>query len=143
MINENDSMMYMNVYSKKYWCLYKHVNQHMEEFKIQLREAGVESNGPFIYSIGKILEDGFIGLELYQPVKEYREVRDKDIKFSSYFYIDNMLSSVVLDNFEFMEWTYSELMQYIWDNKLKSCSNIFNEIHDSADGKYIIVKVAV
>ena len=143
MINENDGMMYMNVYSKKYWCLYKHVKQHMDEFKKQLRDAGVKNNGPFFYSVSRVLDDGFIGLELYQPAKEYREVIDKDIKFSSYFYIDNMLSSVVLDNFEFMEWTYSEIMQYMWDNNLKSRSNIYNEIHDSEEGRYIIVKVAV
>lgn len=143
MIYENDSMMYMNVYSKKYWCSYKHVKQHMEEFMTELSNAGLEKNGPFFYSIGRILEDGYIGLELFQPVKEYREVRDKDIKFSNYFYLDNMISAVVLDNFDLMEWTYAEIMQYIWDKDKKSSSNIYNEIHENGSEKYVIVKVAV
>lgn len=142
MIYENDSIGYMNVYSKRYICHYKKLGVCMKEFMETLKHAGIKRNGELFYTINNISKDAMLEIELFQAANGYYAVQDEKIRFHSYYYLSGMLSSVVLDDFDNIEWKYAEIMQYMEQKDKKAQSNFYNEVHSNGAKKYLIIKVA-
>lgn len=141
MIFKNDNICYMNVYSKIDLCHYEQIGNCMGAFLETLKKAKVERCGNFFYSLNQILEDGILEIQMFQPAKDYFEVQDEKVQFFSYYYINQMLSSVILDDYDKIEWKYAEIMKYMENNHVKAATNFYNEIGKIGAKRYVIVKI--
>lgn len=141
MIFKNDNICYMNVYSKISLCHYEQIGECMEAFLGTLKKAKVERRGNFFYSLNQFLEDGTVELQMFQPAKEYCEVQDEKVQFLSYYYVDHMLSTVILEDFDKIEWKYAEIMKYMENNHVGAGTNFYNEICKIGKKRYVIVKI--
>lgn len=142
MIYQNDKMLYYNVFSKRCITSFDKIQVKMKEFFVELKTSDIVPVGECFYCFKKIGSIDEIEFEVFQPVKEYKKLNDDEIIFRTYFYQDNMISTIVLDDFQNIEWNYAELMLWMEEKKEIALSNIYNEIHKHQDGRYIIVKVA-
>lgn len=142
MIFKEDKMQYTNVYSKRYLCKYSEMGVCMEDFLQILKVSGAVRKGGLFYSLNQITEDEVIEIEFFQPVKEYCNIQYSGFLFHSYFFLEHMISSVVLRNYDRIEENYAEIMMYIESRGLQEKSNFYAEIHNNGNEKYLILKMA-
>lgn len=120
MINNQDSIRYRNVLSRKYRFHYSDMNKAIEDFMEKLSELKATGKGPFFYSLNNVPMDEIMNVEFFMPVRE-DYVDTKDImEFHSYFSIENMISHSIYDKVEQnTELVYRLLLDYIEENELQ------------------------
>lgn len=143
MIFLEDKMQYTNVYTEKIKCTSDEVEFYILDFLKSLEKAGVKKKEKFFYSFNSLSDVGVMEIQLFQPAEEYIKIKDVAISFMSYFYIDHMISTLVLKDFKNIADKYSEVMEYMEEHGLISASNIYNEVHYMEKQKYLILKIAV
>lgn len=142
MIFLEDKMQYTNVYTKKINCMPDEVKYYISDFWECLDKAGVRRKESFFYSFNS-LSEGVMEIQLFQPAEKYRELIDVPISYMSYFYIDHMISTLVLEEFKNIADKYGEVMEFMEEHGLISASNTYNEVHITEKQRYLVVKVAV
>lgn len=142
MIFLEDKMQYTNVYTEKINCTSDEVEFYILDFLKSLDKAGVKIKENFFYSFNSLSETGIMEIQLFQPAEKFKELIDEQISYMSYFYLDHMISTVVLGDYERISDRYSVLMEFIEKQRMVNASNIYNEIHSRGKHKYLIVKTA-
>lgn len=143
MIFLEDKMQYTNVYTEKINCTSDEVEFYIFDFLKSLDKAGTKRKGNFFYSFNSLSDVGVMEIQLFQPAEKYIKIKDVTISFMSYFYIDHMISTLVLEDFKNIADKYCEVMGYMEEHGLISASNIYNEVHCMERQKYLILKIAV
>lgn len=144
MIQENVSLQYRNVISKKYKFHYTKAQECMENFITTTKDQGMKISGGLFYSICNINKEAETEMEFFVPVLNKTTLPDESYRFHSYYSVENMISEVITADFEErMEFAYAKLIQYATDNKMEMISPIYNEVHKYKNKAFIVVKVAV
>ncbi|NLM35634.1 MAG: DUF5085 family protein [Clostridiales bacterium] len=144
MINNQDSIRYRNVLSRKYRFHYSDMNKAIEDFMEKLSELKATGKGPFFYSLNNVPMDEIMNVEFFMPVRE-DYVDTKDImEFHSYFSIENMISHSIYDKVEQnTELVYRLLLDYIEENELQQVTPIFHVMSGDRSFPYIFIKIGV
>ena len=144
MIYENDQLQYSDVYSKEYICQYNELNEKLKEFSHIMECSNLTFKKDLFYSIKGFRKDGGIRIEFFAPATQYKPVETGNLNYHSYYFIDSMLSVIVMSDFERnMELAYAALIYYAEEHNMDITSAIYNEIRRENGMVYIIVKVAV
>lgn len=139
-IYKNDKMVYQHVYSKTYLCKPEEFNNMIEDFAESMVLIGAEQNGNIFYSIKDVTEDGVALMEIFMPAKSFIEYDDEDIMYSSYFYLDDMLSKII-ERPEQGESSWAAISLYQQSKGMRRKSEFYHELHLRHDKKpYILLK---
>lgn len=145
MINVHDHIRLTKVISKKYYLNYRDFEDAMKDFLDSVANLGVHINGFPFYSINRFPEkDETAEMELFISVKEsYAEVSE-DMRFHSYFSIEDMISITVFNDYEKnTEKAYEELQKFIDENELEQTTPFFNVIGGDDTLQYVALKVGI
>ncbi|MDD3361674.1 MAG: DUF5085 family protein [Hespellia sp.] len=143
MICQNDSLLYMNVYSKSYRFPYKQMSTAFHDFSTLFRKNNLTATGNLFYSIEWVNKDADMVIEVFQSAKE-GFLPNSGMNYQSYFLIHHMSSVVVLNDFEKnVERAYELLMNDAKKMKLKVCTPFFHEIHKIKGLSYCVVKALI
>ena len=81
-------------------------------------------------------------VEFFYPAENTGSMLRNGLKFQTYYLVENMISVVVMDDFETnMEKAYAALLMLAKENGLKILSPFYNEIVNNGKELYYIVKV--
>ena len=143
-INNNDFIKKSNVVSKQYVFNYKDIEKVIIDFSSTIKRNNLTPKGLYFYSIYNLPLDENIVSEFYMEVEEKIICELEDLKYQSYFSIDNMISTCVYGDFyKNTEEAYYSLIKYIEENKLIQLTPIFNVISGDRDLQYTYIKVGV
>ncbi|MFF2449082.1 DUF5085 family protein [Neobacillus sp. NPDC058068] len=144
MINPNDSIRFSNVLSRKYRFHYLDMNEALEDFLNDVGSLKAAVRGPLFYSIHNVPLDEMVNAEFYMPMEDdWIEPRD-DMRFHSYFSIENMVSLCPAENIEAKtEAGYKLLFDYIEEHKLEQATPIFHVISGDENFQYSFIKIGV
>ncbi|MCR5145348.1 MAG: DUF5085 family protein [Lachnospiraceae bacterium] len=139
-IYKNDKMTYQHVYSKSYLGKIEEFKNMIEDFAESMVIIGAEQNGNIFYSIKDVTEVGVTLMEIFMPAKSFVEYDDEDIMYSSYFYMDDMLSKII-ERPEQGEASWAAISLYQQSKGIKRRSEFYHELHLRNDKKpYILLK---
>lgn len=139
-IYKNDKMVQRHVYSKSYLGKAEEFNNMIEDFAESMTIIGAEQNGNIFYSIKDVTEDGVALMEIFMPAKSFVEYDDEDIMYSSYFYMDDMLSKII-ERPEEGEASWAAISLYQQSKGIKRKSEFYHELHVNSNNKpYILLK---
>ena len=89
---------FANVLSRKYRYHYLDMNEVLEDFLHDVGSLKATVRGPLFYSIHNVQHDEIVNAEFYMPMKEDWIEPPDDIRFHSYFSIENMVSLCIAEN---------------------------------------------
>lgn len=142
MVNPKDSIKYTSVISRKYRFHYKDMEQYLSDFMNDVMKLKATIKGPLFYSLNNIPMDEVMNVEFFMPVHEdYLDVPE-DMYFHSYFFIDKMISTCDLANYEAStEAAYGELLHYMESNYLRQATPIFHILSGDRSLPYLFIKM--
>ncbi|UFT99209.1 DUF5085 family protein [Radiobacillus kanasensis] len=144
MINPNDSIRYTNVISRKYEFQYQELENVFNDFVQEVIHLGATIKGPLFYSVNNVPMDEVLLSEFFIPIHEDDLVVPEDMRFHSYFSVENMISIYVHNHFETKtEVAYRLLLDYISDNELEQVTPIFHVISGDHSMQYAMIKIGV
>lgn len=144
MINNNDSLKFSRVISKKIYIEYKDLKGEMEQFLFDINSSGATPTGHFFYSLNNIPLDGKIAIELFCPIRNSDFKLSSNLQFHSYYSIDNMISYCLYANIEKnVEVAYGILLKYINIYGLEQVTPFFHYFSGSKDRQHVYIKVGV
>lgn len=144
MINENDFIQYKSVYSKEYTLPYKEIGSAVKDFVETFSVNGLTGKRNLFYTIDWVNQDADMTVTFFRPAEEEILRPEGGLKYQSYYVIKDMISSVVLSDFEVnMEQAYAALMEYARQKNWDIISPFYNETHENENGNYYVVKAAV
>ncbi|MGN0144719.1 MAG: DUF5085 family protein [Clostridium sp.] len=145
MINIYDDIRLTNVISKEYYFNYRDFEDVMEDFLDIIGELNVKIKGFPFYSINKFpKKNEYVVMEFYISVTDSYVDVPEDMKFHSYFSIEDMISITVFNDYEKnAKKAYKELKKFAKKNKLKQITPFFNVIGGDDTLQYNILKVGV
>lgn len=141
-MNKYDSIQCMNVYSREYAFPYKEIGSIIEDFLGLCRKNNLKPGGNFFYAVKRMDKDANMEVEFFYPAENTGSMLRNGLKFQTYYLVENMISVVVMDDFETnMEKAYAALLMLAEENGLKILSPFYNEIVNNGKELYYIVKV--
>lgn len=144
MINNNDSLKFSRVISKKIYIEYNDLKDEMEQFLLDINSCRAIPTGNFFYSLNNIPIDGKMDVELFCPIKESDFQVSSNLQFHSYYSIDNMISYCLYANIEKnVEVAYGLLLKYMNIYGLKQVTPFFHYFSGSKDRQHVYIKVGV
>lgn len=145
MINIYDDIRLTNVISKEYYFNYRDFEDVMEDFLDIIGELNVKIKGFPFYSINKFpKKNEYVAMEFFIAVTDSYVDVPEDMKFHSYFSIEDMISITVFNDYEKnAKKAYKELKKFAKKNKLKQITPFFNVIGGDDTLQYNILKVGV
>ncbi|SDB40145.1 protein of unknown function [Pseudobutyrivibrio sp. YE44] len=139
-IYKHDKMAYRHVYSKSYLCRYDMFGDAMEDFTRTMSIIGAVQNGNMFYSIEEVTFEGVALIQIFMPAKEYVDYDDEDTTYSSYFYLDEMLSKII-EKPEQAEASWAAITMYQESKGEHKKSSFYHEIHTRKNNKpYVLLK---
>lgn len=142
MINPNDSLQYRNVVSQPFTTHYSNFGEVIINFFTTVEEAGVTLKGAHFYSLENIPKNEIMIGQLFVSIEEDYAELPGDMKFHSYFSIEDMVSIHVIDHFEeYTEVAYALLLNYIDKNPIQQVTPIFHILNGDKDFPFITVKI--
>lgn len=143
-INSNDFIKKSNVVSKQYVFNYKDIEKVIVDFCNTIKRNNLTPKGLCFYSIYNVPLDENMVTEFYMEVEEKIIYELDDLKYQSYFSIDNMISTCIYGDFYTKtEEAYYSLIKYMEKNQLIQSTPIFNVISGDRDLQYTFIKVGV
>ena len=145
MVIEYETIMHKNVVWHTYEIHYSQLNQALEDFNEKLVGAGLTVKGPLFYALYNIPLDERILIDIYMPVEQSYVSADKtDLMFQSYFYMDDMLMTRVINNFEMKtEHALAGLLQYAVLEGYEIISPIFHIFRGDESSNWVELKAKV
>ncbi|MFZ7946300.1 MULTISPECIES: DUF5085 family protein [Bacillaceae] len=144
MINPNDSIRFANVLSRKYRFHYLDMNEALEDFLHDIGSHKGTVRGPLFYSIHNIPSDEVINAEFYMPMEEDWIEPMADMRFHSFYSIENMISLCIAENLEVKtEAAYKLLFEYMKEYSLEQATPIFHVISGDENFQYSFIKIGV
>lgn len=142
MINSNDAIRYTNVVSKKYRFHYLDMKEVIEDFLQSIARQKLTIKGPLFYSINNVPLDEWVVGELFMPIKEDEIMREDNLSFQSYFYIESMVSHCLFTRFEeFTQVSYRILLDFIEHQGLTQTTPIFHVLSGDETLQYVFIKI--
>ncbi|MEF9917395.1 MAG: DUF5085 family protein [Lachnospiraceae bacterium] len=141
MIYDKDCICRMNVYSKIYKGHYLEMKSFFEDYADIIMKHHLRRDGEMFYTFNQLTETLDVELEIFQATKEYISVLDTNVRFYSYYCIENMLSTVITNDFDKIQLNYAEIVEYMRAQNRVESSNTYTEIHSNGTQKYIILKI--
>ena len=139
-IYKHDKMAYRHVYSKSYLCRYDKFNEAMDDFIRTMKIIGAHKNGNIFYSIEEVTFEGLALIQIFMPAKSYVNYDDEDTTYSSYFYLDEMLSKII-EKPEQAEASWAAITMYQESKSESKKSAFYHEIHSRKNKEpYVILK---
>lgn len=144
MVIENETIMHKNVVWHTYEIHYKQLEMALEDFNDKLVNAGLTVTGPLFYALYNMPLDERMLIDVYMPVEQSYVPESTDLKFQSYFYIDQMLMTRVKGDFEAnTEQAYDELFRYAISRDYKIISPIFHFFKGDDQLNWVDLKIKV
>lgn len=137
---ENDSISYMNVYSQIYNCPFGELEESFKDFTKKIKALKVRSEGHIFYAVNGVVDEKNLLFEIFQPMME-KSTEKTELRYQSYYVINNMVSVVVEKNAAFgIDAAYAYLYAYAEENNKKVISPLYNEVRVWGGKTYVIVK---
>lgn len=144
MLNNQDSIRYRNVLSKKYRFHYKDMEKAIEDFMTKVSELKATVKGPLLYSLNNLPMDEMMNVEFFMPVKEDFIDTKEIMDFHSYYNIENMISQSLYNNVEQnTELVYRIMLDYIEEHDLEQVTPIFHVMSGDRSFPYVFIKIGV
>lgn len=144
MIIEEQSIAYTNVISKEYYFHYTEMEEVLKEFMSSIIDANLTIKGPMFYALKNMPSNEMMYIELFMPIKEEKIPQLEDMRFRSYYYVDNMLMRRYTGDFEKLtKHVYAEMFQYIEKEGLTMVSPIYHILSGDEALQYVDVKIVV
>lgn len=136
------SLCYQNVVSKYYRFPPEYIESAFIDLRDIIIENGYEPKGDMFFSIlNDPRKDDIMLAELFLTIEENDAVfnEEDEISFRSYFHVDSMLMTRVMENFEQQsQIKYWELIDYVKVNRFKAMTPIFVQLKMNYQGKNYI-----
>lgn len=141
MIYLKDSLHYERVLSQRYEFHYTDMSKCMKDFLDEAKDLGAHRNGPIFYALNNYPKDEIMKIEFFMPIKE--EIATKgEMKFHSYYSVEQMMSTRVLSNFEEnMEYAIASVIETINMMDSKQITPIYFVIDDVYGQQYVTIKI--
>ena len=144
MINPNDSIRFSNVLSRSYRFHYLDMNEALEDFLHDVGSLKATVRGPLFYSIHNVPHDEIVNAEFYLPMEDDWIKPVDDMRFHSYFSIENMVSLCIAENIEAKtEAAYKLLFDYLEEHELEQATPIFHVVSGDETFQYSFIKIGV
>lgn len=119
-----------------------HVSQmqdELESFVTAIEKAGGHPDGPIVYSLNNVPEDGNMDVEFLLPLQEeYLEV--EGMRFSTYFEINNVLMvSLDHDYEELTKEAYARLLWTLEKNNKELNTPFYHILHTEGTGSVTVL----
>ncbi len=141
MIVENKKLAYRNVYMETYSFYPKEIGEALKIYESKLEQANLTPIGPFFFEIISDIHDEIMDATFYTPIKENKlpENFDDDyVRFSSYLYIDQMIMTRVMGDFDKeSQVKYNEMLRYAGEQDLTIITPFFNVFKSIGDQTYV------
>jgi Domain of unknown function (DUF5085) len=137
---------FYNVVSKKYRLYPDDMEIAMKDFTQLLSDNGMESKGPFFFTIESPLEREIYEMTFYMPVnKLVLDGREKfEYEVQSYFSVKNLLLTRVLGDFNNQsQLKYVELLNFVREQNLDVITPFFNVVREFQNFKYVDIMLGV
>lgn len=144
MIIEEQSIAYTNVISKEYYFHYTEMEEVLTEFMTSIVDANLTVKGPMFYALKNMPSNEMMYIELFMPIHEDQNPQLEDMRFRSYYYVDNMLMKRYTGDFEKLtKHAYAEMFQYIEEEGLTMVSPIYHIFSGDGASPYVDVRIVV
>lgn len=147
MIVEDHQIAYRNIASKYYNFLPEEIDIAIKDFDTILSDHGLNFGGIIFFSIISDPTAEVMTAKLFIGIEEnqFNIPKDEEVGFSSYFFINRMLMTRIIGEFETASQVeYWALIDYIKKHELIQKTPIFVEIKRSHEGQtYVEMSVGV
>ena len=141
MICLKDNMRYERVLSKNYEFHYKDMGKYLQQFMDEVKALGVHLNGPLFYTLNNVPFDERVKVEFFIPVKEEVDTKG-DMKFHSYYSVENMMSMRILNNFEQKtEEAYAAMIQLMNASEMNQITPPYHIIDRAGEYQFVTLKI--
>lgn len=130
MFAENHQISYRNIASKVYTLLPTEIDHAIKKFHTLITSNGYHPTGSIFFSISELTAE-VMSVELFLPIAEnyFSFPKEEEVKFQSYFSVDNLLMVRVIDDFEAkLPVKYRELSEYVRNQKRFQKTPVFIQI---------------
>ncbi len=142
MICLRDQIQYENVISKRYQFHYKDFEDKMVEFLNDILKLKLYPNGKIFYCLNNVPLDEIMMIEFFLPIKGEPLQLNKDMRFHSYFSVENMMSLRVTGDINSkMEEAYSAILELMKVENLTQITPIFHIIDKIDNTGFLTIKV--
>ena len=142
MINPHDSIKLTNVIARKYRFYYRDFEKYLKDFIDDVISLPVTIKGPLVYSLHNVPLDEMMNVEFFMPVEQDSVEIMTDMNFHSYFFIDQMISTIDLSNAEAStEVAYASLFHYMEEQHLRQTTPIFHVVSGDHTLQYTLIKI--
>jgi hypothetical protein len=128
MIVEKHQMTYRNVASKLYNFLPEEIDIALKDFDMILTSNSYHPTGTIFFTIISDPASEIMTAELFLPIMEsyFSLPKEEEVSFRSYFAVDNLLMTRVIDNFEEQSQVkYWELFDYMKQHSMIQKTPVF------------------
>lgn len=144
MVIEEESIMYRNVVWHSYECHYSDFENVITDFSKKVTAATLTINGPLFYALKNVPLDEMLDIDIFIPVEQSNVPKESDLRFQTYYYIDHMLMTRVIDRVEEKtEEAYEKLFHYAIEHGLEVVSPIFHEFKGDDEFHWVEIKAKV
>jgi|SRR5699024_8934568 len=144
MVIEEEMIMYRNVVWHSYECHYSDFENVLSDFSDKVTNATLTINGPLFYALKNVPLDKMMEVDIFIPVEQSYVLNDMPLRMQTYYYVDNMLMTRVIDNVEEKtEKAYAKLLNYATEHGLEVVSPIFHEFKGDEEFHWVEIKVKV
>lgn len=144
MVIEEETIMYRNVVWHSYECHYSDFENIIVDFSQKVTDAALTINGPLFYALKNVPLDEMMDVDMFIPVEPSYIPKEAPLRLQTYYYIDHMLMTRVIDNHEQKtEEAYAKLFNYAIEHDLEVISPIFHEFKGDDEFHWVEIKVKV
>lgn len=144
MVITDEKLMYRNVAWDSYTVHYTEFDKAIEEFNHQLVAAELTINGPLFYALHNVPLDEMMYVDICIPVVQSNISSESDLKFQTYYYIDQMIRTRIIGDFASeTEFAYEKLFTFSLLNNLQIASPIFHILRGDDEVQWVDLKVKV
>ena len=142
MILMQDGIYKQNVVSKKDMFYLKDMKEHLLKFLNQVKYLNATPKGDIFYMISEVPSEEIMKVEFFITVEEELSELTPDLRFHSYFGLDNMMSvRVKRTDDNGITTAYNELLQVINSRQINKTTGFFHVVSELKGEKYISIKV--
>ncbi|RJX39128.1 DUF5085 family protein [Paenibacillus pinisoli] len=142
MVLVGDSIRFTNVISKKYYYHFNDMKTVMESFINEIIGVHATVKGPLFYALYNVPLDEMMMAEFFMPVEEDQVELPEDMRYHSYYNIEDMLGVAIHKQFETAtEEAYASLIQYMNLNGYTQITPIYHLFSGDNTMQYVHIKI--
>lgn len=142
MVIEDETLMYRNVVWHTYEIHYSDFDKVIDDFDNKLVAAGLTINGPLFYALHNPPLEEVMLIDMFIPVEQNDVSPQTNLRFQSYYFIDQMLMTRVTGDVEKeTEASYEKLFRFIIQNDMQIVSPIYHIFRGDDELQWVDLKV--